>query len=188
MSLLRFNLLTLALASISHANNALNVNNNTHNNKSVDIAIMTWGSDWYYTVMSVMGATALGILAISTRKPRSDRVFFYMSAALCFTACIAFLPWAPRVGLQSMWSGSAIATVCVARTGRYFTHDTSIGMLYVHFAIWVAHTNVFKDYNNAAIASRPLPYCRTSLVHHSLDDCPRRSYDHHWPSWCTCQI
>lgn len=98
MSLLRFNLVALALTGIAHANNALNVNTNTQNNKSVDIAITTWGSDWYYTVMSVMGLTALGILAISTKKPRSDRVFFYMSAALCFTACIAYFSMGSNLG------------------------------------------------------------------------------------------
>lgn len=98
VSLLHFNILIITLTSASHANNALNVNTNTQNNKSVDIAITTWGSDWYYAVMSVMGATALGILAISARKPRSDRVFFYMSAALCFTACIAYFAMGSNLG------------------------------------------------------------------------------------------
>ena len=88
----------LALAGTSYANNALNVNTNTQNNKHVDIAITTWGSDFYYAIMSVMGATALGILAASSRKPRSDRVFFYVSAALCFTACIAYFAMGSNLG------------------------------------------------------------------------------------------
>lgn len=88
----------LALAGISYANNALNVNTNTQNDKHVDIAITTWGSDFYYAIMSIMGATALGILAASSRKPRSDRVFFYISAALCFTACIAYFAMGSNLG------------------------------------------------------------------------------------------
>lgn len=47
MSLTRSPLMVLAMAGIAEANNALNVNTNTQDNKSVDIAITTWGSDWY---------------------------------------------------------------------------------------------------------------------------------------------
>ncbi|TKA57855.1 hypothetical protein B0A55_13334 [Friedmanniomyces simplex] len=88
----------LALASFAYANNALDVNTNTQNNKTVQIAITTWGSDFYYSIMSVMGATAIGILAASAVKPRSDRVFFYMSAALCFVACIAYFAMGSNLG------------------------------------------------------------------------------------------
>lgn len=98
MSFLQSRLLILASAALAQANNALNVNTNTQNNKSVDIAITRWGSDWYFTIMSVMGTTALGILIASTRKPRSDRAFFYVSAALRFTACIAYFAMGSNLG------------------------------------------------------------------------------------------
>ncbi|KAK5141494.1 hypothetical protein LTR32_005958 [Rachicladosporium monterosium] len=88
----------LALTSFAYANNALDVNTNTQNNKTVQIAITTWGSDFYYSIMSVMGTTAIGILAASAMKPRSDRVFFYMSAALCFVACIAYFAMGSNLG------------------------------------------------------------------------------------------
>lgn len=98
--MIRAPLAVLAIAGLASAagNNALSVNTNTQNNKSVDIAITTWGSDWYYAIMSIMGATALGILAASSRKPRTDRAFFYISAALCFTACIAYFAMGSNLG------------------------------------------------------------------------------------------
>lgn len=93
-------LVLLALSGLAHAagNNALNVNTNTQNNKTVQIAITRWGSDFYFAIMSIMGATAIGILCASALKPRSDRVFFYMSAALCFTACVAYFSMGSNLG------------------------------------------------------------------------------------------
>ena len=90
----------LACIGFSYAagNNALNVNTNTQNNKTVQIAITTWGSDFYYAIMACMGATAIGILCASALKPRPDRVFFYLSAALCFTACIAYFSMGSNLG------------------------------------------------------------------------------------------
>lgn len=88
----------LACASFAAGNNALNVNTNTQNNKTVQIAITEWGSDFYFAIMSCMGATAIGILCASALKPRSDRVFFYLSAALCFTACIAYFSMGSNLG------------------------------------------------------------------------------------------
>lgn len=43
----------------------------------------------YYTVCAVMGATALGIIALSYKKPRSDRIFFYLCASICMTATVS---------------------------------------------------------------------------------------------------
>lgn len=46
-----------------------------------------------------MGFTALGILAASSRKPRTDWAYLYISAALCFTACIAYFAMGSNLGL-----------------------------------------------------------------------------------------
>ena len=85
-------------AEYAHANNAVNVNTNTQNGKHVDEAITKWGSDWYYAICSVMGATAIGILGASFAKPRSDRIFFYLCAAICTTACIAYYAMGSNLG------------------------------------------------------------------------------------------
>lgn len=83
------------------SNSAVYVNTNTQNDKTVQISITQRGSSFYFGICAVMGFTALAIVALSTRKPRSHRVFFYLSAALNMTACIAYftmgsnLGWAP---------------------------------------------------------------------------------------------
>ena len=90
--------LLLQCTQFALANNALNVNTNTQNGKHVDIAITTWGSDWYFAICSVMGFTALAIIGTSYMKPRSDRIFFYLSAALCFTAAVAYFAMGSNLG------------------------------------------------------------------------------------------
>lgn len=93
-------LLVVAISCTGHAyaNNAINVNTNTQNGKHVEEAITEWGSDWYYAICSVMGAAAIGILGASFLKPRSDRVFFYLCAAICTTACIAYYAMGSNLG------------------------------------------------------------------------------------------
>ncbi|KAK5232429.1 hypothetical protein LTR47_006642 [Exophiala xenobiotica] len=79
-------------------NDALNVNTMTQNNQSVAIHQTVRGSDWYYTVCAVMGATALAILIASSRKKRPDRVFFYLTSGLCWIACIAYFAMGSNLG------------------------------------------------------------------------------------------
>lgn len=141
---------TLAFAGLSQANNALNVNTNTQNNKHVDIAITTWGSDWYYAIMSIMGATAIGILAASSRKPRSDRVFFYLSAALCFTACIAYfamgsnLGWTP-IDVEWQRTGSVAGVNREIFYARYIDWFVCLSSILV-----AAHVDTIKGDHNTA--------------------------------------
>jgi len=97
MPLLHYTYL-LQYAALVYANNALNVNTNTQNDKHVDEAITQLGSDWYYAICAIMGATAIGILCTSYMKPRSDRIFFYMCAAICTTACIAYYAMGSNLG------------------------------------------------------------------------------------------
>lgn len=81
-----------------HDNNALNVNTIYQNNKHVQIAITAWSSDFYYAIMSAMGATALGIFAMSLKKPRTDRIFFYICTVICMVATIAYFCMGSNLG------------------------------------------------------------------------------------------
>jgi bacteriorhodopsin len=83
---------------VSATNNALDVNNNEQNGKFAYEAITTMGSDWYYAICSVMGLTAICIIGTSYMKPRSDRIFFYMCAAICTTASIAYFTMGSNLG------------------------------------------------------------------------------------------
>lgn len=97
MHLLRSTLM-LQCAALTYANNALDVNTNTQNGKHVDEAITRLGSDWYFAICSIMGATAIGIIGSSYMKPRSDRIFFYLCAAICTTASIAYYAMGSNLG------------------------------------------------------------------------------------------
>jgi len=94
---LAFTLYT-GLCTAAGGNHALDVNTNTQNGKTVAIAITTPGSDFYFAIMSVMGATALGIIVASAFKPTTDRIFFYITAGVNFTAMIAYFTMGSNLG------------------------------------------------------------------------------------------
>lgn len=84
--------------SFSKRNNAVSVNNNTQNGKHVDIAITDRGSDFYFAICAVMGVVALGVIAASAVKPRTHRIFYYITAAINLTACIAYFSMGSNLG------------------------------------------------------------------------------------------
>ena len=79
-------------------NDAVAVNPNIVNGKTVDIAITVRGSDFYYAICAVMGTVALGVIAASYMKPRSDHIFFYITAAINMTAYIAYFTMGSNLG------------------------------------------------------------------------------------------
>ncbi|KAI5257481.1 bacteriorhodopsin [Aureobasidium subglaciale] len=79
-------------------NDAVRVNRNTQNGKHVDITITTRGSDFYFAICAVIGFVALSIIAASATKPCADRIFFYITAAVNFTACIAYFAMGSNLG------------------------------------------------------------------------------------------
>lgn len=95
-------------------NNALNLNPSTLNGVTADISSTVRGSDVYFAISAIMGTTAIVILVLSAMKPRTDRIFFYISAALNATACIAYftmgsnLGFAP-IGVEFMRSNPKVA-------------------------------------------------------------------------------
>ncbi|KAF7191019.1 hypothetical protein HII31_07643 [Pseudocercospora fuligena] len=86
------------LAGSVAANSALEVNTNTQNGKTVQIAITVQGSDFYYAICAIMGATCIGILAAAQMKPRTDRVFFYLCASITMVATIAYYAMGSNLG------------------------------------------------------------------------------------------
>ena len=77
-------------------NNALNVNPNIGGR--ADIAITTHGSDFYYAICAVMGTVALTVMGLAFLKPQTDRIFFYITAAINATACIAYFSMGSNLG------------------------------------------------------------------------------------------
>jgi bacteriorhodopsin len=64
---------------------AVDTNGYEVNGQSVDIAITEHGSDFYFAICAVMGFVGLAVVAASYLKPRSDRVFFWITAAINLT-------------------------------------------------------------------------------------------------------
>ncbi|KAF2240389.1 family A G protein-coupled receptor-like protein [Trematosphaeria pertusa] len=79
-------------------NNALKLNGNYKNGALADIAITTRGSDWYFTVCAVMTLAGFIFIGLSFRKPRRDRLFHYITAAVVFVAAIAYFTMGSNLG------------------------------------------------------------------------------------------
>lgn len=79
-------------------NNAINLNPSVLNGVTAGIASTTHGSDVYFAICAIMGTTAIGVMALSLLKPRNERIFFYITAALNATACIAYFTMGSNLG------------------------------------------------------------------------------------------
>ncbi len=71
---------------------------NTQNGKHVDIAITTHGSDWYWTVTAIMTVATFTFLGLALTKPRSKRVFHYITASVTMVAAVAYFTMASNLG------------------------------------------------------------------------------------------
>jgi bacteriorhodopsin len=87
---------TMDVQAIYARNNALNINPDIGGR--ADISITTHGSDFYYAICAVMGTVALTVMGLSFLKPQTDRIFFYITAALNATACIAYFSMGSNLG------------------------------------------------------------------------------------------
>jgi len=79
-------------------NDALVVNGNTVNGKSSDINITTHGSDWYWAVCAVMTVATFTFIGLSMTKPRQERIFYYITAAITMVASIAYFSMGSNLG------------------------------------------------------------------------------------------
>ncbi|KAK9465227.1 hypothetical protein V1512DRAFT_266624 [Lipomyces arxii] len=75
-------------------NGALDVNPST----GTEIHLVTSGSDWYWTVFSLMGATAIGYTVLAYIVPRRERFFHYTSIAAALFSAIAYFTMASNLG------------------------------------------------------------------------------------------
>lgn len=77
-------------------NQALNVNYGIGG--AEPIAITVRGSDWYFTVCAIMGFFTLAFMGHSFTKPRTDRLFHYITAGITLVACIAYFSMGSGLG------------------------------------------------------------------------------------------
>ncbi|KAI1170696.1 bacteriorhodopsin [Nemania sp. FL0916] len=77
-------------------NQALNANRFV--GQRPDLGITNHGSDWYYTVCSMMGLTSLAAMALAFRRPQTHRLFHYLVAAITTVAFVAYFAMGSNLG------------------------------------------------------------------------------------------
>ncbi|KAL8806821.1 MAG: hypothetical protein Q9182_001081 [Xanthomendoza sp. 2 TL-2023] len=84
------------------ANDALNVNAHPPphgvNGQTSAIGITTRGSDWYWTVTAIMIVSTFAIIGLSFTRPRTHRIFHYITAAITMVAAIAYFTMGADLG------------------------------------------------------------------------------------------
>lgn len=79
-------------------NNAIYVNQPYQTDGHITVR----GSDWLFAVCAIMGAATFGFLGWSLKKPFSDRIFYYITASITATACIAYYTMASNLGYAAV--------------------------------------------------------------------------------------
>lgn len=68
------------------------------NGPAANVSITTKGSDWYWAVTAVMTVATFAFIGLSVTKPRSHRVFHYITASITMVAAIAYFSMASNLG------------------------------------------------------------------------------------------
>lgn len=71
---------------------------NTVNGVTSNINITTHGSDWYWAVFALMTTATLVFSGLAFTKPRSHRIFHYITASITMVAAIAYFSMASNLG------------------------------------------------------------------------------------------
>ncbi|KAL8941557.1 MAG: hypothetical protein Q9211_001773 [Gyalolechia sp. 1 TL-2023] len=62
------------------------------------IGITTHGSNWYFAVTAVMIVSTFAFIGLSFTRPRSHRIFHYITAAITLVAAIAYFTMGSDLG------------------------------------------------------------------------------------------
>ncbi|KAI9675051.1 MAG: ion channel activity [Caeruleum heppii] len=79
-------------------NNAINTNPHINSGGAADIAITTHGSNVYWAVCAIMTVATLAFIGLGYTKPRTHRVFHYITAAITMVAAIAYFTMGANLG------------------------------------------------------------------------------------------
>ncbi|KPI38877.1 uncharacterized protein AB675_5839 [Cyphellophora attinorum] len=85
------------MSALQKRNDAVDINGFT-NTVTTDNHITSAGSSWYFAVCAIMGVAALAFMGLSFKKHRSQRIFHYITAAICMVACIAYFAMGSNLG------------------------------------------------------------------------------------------
>lgn len=113
-------------------NQALNVNADIGG--TADLAITNHGSDWYWTVCAIMTISTFVFAGMSFGRPRTARIFHYITATITLVAAIAYFSMAANLGqtqVQVEFTRPDSSTVYAAGTREVF---------YVRYIDWFVTT------------------------------------------------
>jgi len=113
-------------------NDALAVNSVVGQHANLEIT--THGSNWLFTVCAIMGVSTLAFMGMAFRKPKEQRIFHYITAAITATACIAYFSMGANLGqvpIQAEFVRPDSAQVFAAGTREIF---------YVRYIDWAITT------------------------------------------------
>jgi len=62
------------------------------------ISITAHGSDWYFAVCAVMTVATLAFMGMSFMRPRTERLFHYITASITLVAAISYFSMGSNLG------------------------------------------------------------------------------------------
>lgn len=113
-------------------NQAVNVNSVVA--PHANLAITVHGSDWYFAVCAVMGASTLIFMGLAMTKPQTHRLFHYITAGITAVACVAYWSMGSDLGqvpIQAEFIRRGSRAVSAAGTREIF---------YVRYIDWFVTT------------------------------------------------
>lgn len=99
-------------------NQALNINSAV--GQHADLQITVHGSDWYFAVCAIMGASTLVFAGLAAARPPAHRLFHHLTAAITAVACVAYFSMGSDLGQLPVQAGQArprSAAVAAAAAG-----------------------------------------------------------------------
>jgi len=119
------------MSSFSKRGNGAIAANSPHNGGAATITLSTVGSDWYWAVCAVMTVATLTFLGLAITKPRSHRIFHYITAGVTMVAAIAYFSMGSDLGRTPIVAEFPRNNVPVGATREIF---------YVRYIDWVITT------------------------------------------------
>lgn len=99
-----------------------------------DINITVRGSDIYWAITAIMGASTLAFLGFSLTQPRRDRLFYHITALITITATISYFTMAANLGYA--------ATAVEFQRSNPVVRGVYREVFYVRYIDWVITTPV----------------------------------------------
>ncbi|KAF2103973.1 family A G protein-coupled receptor-like protein [Rhizodiscina lignyota] len=117
---------------LERRNHALQDNPSIFKGQVADISITRRGSDWYWTVCAIMTVSTLAFLGLAFMRPRSNRIFHYITAGITMVAAVAYFSMGSNLG----WTPIAVEF----HRSEHIVRGTYREIFYVRYIDWFVTT------------------------------------------------